>query len=329
VIAGDTVVAALQPKGIAAFRLGNGAPAWRAELAADWAVSTDDDLVVVPTREAIHALRLSTGEEVWRSQTGQLTAAPMVHSGWVVAATVGSLAALRAADGSVVWRRELSPVEYPPVIDGDLLIVPLMDEALVALRLKSGEQEWETVLGGRPGAPLAAGGKLYVSASDKRFYALDADTGRIEWPRRVGAAPRGAAAADDEYLYFVALDNVLRALDRGNGALKWMKGLPYRPGPSGPVLIGTALVVPGDVTSVPVFGRDGSPLAPIALSSTLVGISNAVADAWDRPAVAVVTGDLEHPWVLTLLESSIEPPGVPIVPLTVPPGSTIAIVVPE
>jgi outer membrane protein assembly factor BamB len=326
VIAGDTLVAALQPQGIVAYRLSNSAEVWRAELAADWPLSADDELVYVTSRDVIHALRLSTGEEVWRTKTGQLTAPPLFDGGWVVAATVGSLAALRATDGAQVWRRELSTVEYAPVIDGDLLIVPLMDEALLALQLKTGETKWETPLGGRPAAPLASGGKLYVSASDKRFYALDADTGRIDWPRRVGAGPRGRAAADDDHVYFVALDNVLRALDRGNGALRWQTGLPYRPGPSGPVLIGSALIVPGDVTSVPVFARDGTTLPPVSLSSTLVGISNAVPGAFDYPVVAVITGDLEHPWVLTLLETSTEPPPIPILPLTVMPGVAIPIV---
>ena len=328
IIAGDTVVAALQPQGIAAYRLSSGAEAWRADLVADWPIAADDDLVFVSTRDAIHALRLSNGEEVWRTKTGQMTAPPLVDSGWVVAATVGSLATFGAADGSLVWRRELSTVEYPPVIDGDLLIVPLMDEALVALQLKTGETKWETALGGRPGAPLAVGGKVYVSATDKQFYAIDADSGRLDWPRRVGAAPRGRAVADERYLYFVALDNVLRALDRGHGALKWMRGLPYRPGPSGPVLIGSALVVPGDVTTVPAFAPDGSPLPPISLSSTLVGISKAIAGTSGHPVVAVITGDLEHPWVLTLLESSLEPPPIPLVPLTVMPGVAIAIVPP-
>lgn len=320
---------ALQPAGVIACRASDGTPAWRVELAADRALSADDELIYTSAPESIRALRLTSGEEAWRTETGQLTAAPLIHSGWIVVASVGSLGAFRATDGSAVWRRSLGTIEATPVIDGDLLIVPLMDGGLVALHLQTGETRWETDLGGRPGAPLAAGGKVYVGASDKHFYALDADNGDIEWSFRVGAAPRGRAAADDDHVYFVALDNVLRALDRGNGAIRWAKGLPYRPGPSGPVLIGSALVVPGDVTTFPVFGRDGTPLTDIKFSSTLVGISNVTADRWNHPVVGVITGDLEHPWTLWLLETSTDPPAVPIVPLTAMPGEAIAIALPQ
>ncbi len=179
-----------------------------------------------------------------------------------------------------------------------------MDEALVALQLKTGETEWETALGGRPGAPLAVGGKVYVSATDKQFYAIDADSGRLDWPRRVGAAPRGRAVADERYLYFVALDNVLRALDRGHGALKWMRGLPYRPGPSGPVAHRQRPRRPwrrDDAAGVRARRIRATDRSRCRRHSS--GSRTAIAGTSGHPVVAVITGDLEHPWTLTLLET--------------------------
>ena len=302
----------------------SGVEAWRVPLAADRPIAADDDRVYVPVRGEIRALELTTGRQVWKVETGNLTAPPLVHAGWLIVATPGAVAAFRAADGSAVWRRESGTIEMRPAIDGDLLFLPLLDRRVAALDLPSGGTRWETRLGGEPGEPLSIGGKVYVTAADKRFYALDADSGEIEWPMRLGAAPRGRAAADDDHVYIVAMDNVLRALDRGDGAIQWQKSLPYRPS-AGPVLVGGALLVPGAVTTLPTFRPDGVPLTPLTFPATLVAVSNVLLGANGYPALGVVTGDLEHPWTFSLLESSLDPPPIPLVDLVAVPGVTIPI----
>lgn len=329
VIAGDLIVVSFVDDGVAAFRMSDGTQAWRADIAAVHPVSADDERAYIVSRERMHAIRLQDGEEVWRADTGTLSAPPLVRSGWVVLATADDVAALRASDGSAVWQRSIGTVESQPAIDGDWLFVPLLLETrLVAIDLQTGERRWEQELGGAPGEPLAVGGKVYAVASDKYFYALDADDGNIDWTRWVGAGPRGRAVADEDHVYFVALDNVLRAVDRGDGALEWMKGLKYRPA-SGPMLIASAVIVPGAVTSLPTFSRDGDPLTPVVFPATLVGLTNVTTGLLDHPAAGAITGDLQHPWMLSLLETSLEPPPIPIVPVTALPGQVLAIALPE
>ena len=318
------MIVALQPAGVVALHLGDGSLVWRADVSAARPIAADDERVYVPTGRRIQALELKTGRPVWNTDTGALTAPPLVHAGWLIAATPGAVGAFRAADGAAVWRRESGPIEMRPAIDGDLLFLPLMDRRVVALELPSGNPRWETPLGGEPGEPLAIGGKVYVTAADKRFYALDADSGDVDWPMRIGAAPRGRAAADDAHVYLVAMDNILRALDRGNGAIEWKKSLPYRPS-AGPVLVGGALLIPGAVTTLPTFAPDGAALTPVTFPATPVGISNVLQGANGYPAIAAVTGDLEHPWTLWLLESSVDPPPIPLADLAALPGTTIAI----
>ena len=327
VIAGDVTVVPLQAKGILAVDSRNGDERWLADVSAAWPISADEERVFVPSRDAVHALRLSSGEPIWRADVGTLTATPLAHGGWVVAASGAAIVALRAADGTEVWRRSLGAVEYRPAIDGDMLFVPLVDGRLVAIDLPTGDTRWERRLGGPVGEPLAIGGAVYAGADDKHFHVLDAATGETRWTYRIGAAPRGRAAADDDHVYYVAVDNVLWAFDRGSGANRWRKGLTYRPS-AGPVLVGSALLVPGAVKAFPVFGRDGAALTDLKFPSTLVGVSNVETGPSTYPMMCVITGDLENPWTMWLIEGSSDPPDLPIIPLAVVPGTTIAIAPP-
>jgi hypothetical protein len=52
----------------------------------------------------------------------------------------------------------------------------------------------------------------------------------------------GAPIVDMRHVYFAALDNVLRALNRFNGSQVWMAGLPFRP-LGGPLLLGDIVFV--------------------------------------------------------------------------------------
>jgi outer membrane protein assembly factor BamB len=261
-------------------------------------------------------------------ETGTLTAAPLVHAGWVVVASAGQLSAFRASDGSHVWRRAIGAIEFAPAIDGDVLFVPLVDGRLAALDVRTGDVRWELTLGGAPGEPLAAYGEVYVGANDKHFYVIDASDHRIRWQQLIGAGPRGRAAVDDDRVYYVALDNVLRTFKRSSGARLWMTRLTYRPA-AGPVLISGVLVVPGPVSTLPVFGRDGSRVKEITFPSPLAGFSNVIDGNSTHPTVGIVTGDLEHPWTVSMLEPSYDPPAIPIVELTVLPGVTIEIAPPR
>jgi outer membrane protein assembly factor BamB len=331
VIAGDIVVIALQGGGVTAYRGLDGTEVWKSPLASDprAPIAIDDERVYVPSGETLHALSLANGEPVWQQQTGALSAPLLVHGGWVIAISPGSIAAHRAADGTLLWRQAIGTVEHQPAIDGDVLFVPLLDRQVVALNLQTGETLWSRTLEGEPGELLVVGGTVYLGAGDKAFHTLDAATGAIVWPIRVGARPRGKPAVDDDRIYTVALDNILRSYARGNGAIKWNKGLKYRPH-SGPVLLGDAVVVPGAVAAIPVFRRgNGDQFSDIKFAATLVGMSNVLFGPWNYPMFAVVTGDLQHPWTLSFLEPSTDPPPVPMVELKELPGTTIPIAIPE
>jgi putative pyrroloquinoline-quinone binding quinoprotein/putative pyrroloquinoline-quinone-binding quinoprotein len=327
-IAGSTIVVSLQPGAIVGRSAADGAPAWRVEIATDRPISADTEHAYVASGTLIQALRLATGDVAWRAEAGTLTAPLLVHGGWVIAASGGNISAFRATDGSPVWQRNIGPIEHRPAIDGDVLFVPLADERLAGLDLQTGAVRWARRLEGTPGEPMALGGKVYVGASDKHFYAFDASRGEFDWKVRVGAATRGRAAADDDHVYFVAFDNLLRALDRGVGTLEWSKRLSFRPA-SGPIVIGAAVLVPGSIATLPVFGGNGAEIGKVQFPAALAAIPSVAAEGPAKAVMAVVTGDLEHPWMLSLLEPSSDPPAIALVVLTELPGETLVIVLPR
>jgi outer membrane protein assembly factor BamB len=328
VIVRQTIVVPLKSGRVVALKTSDGTPAWHADVSIERPISADADRVYVPSADAIQALDATTGGALWSAETGSLTAPPLVHGGWVVTAATGNLSVFRATDGSAVWQRNLGSIEFRPAIDGDFLFVPLVEGPLLCLNLQTGETVWERPLGGSPGEPMAIAGKVYAGAADKFFYVLDAENGDILWSLRVGAAPRGRAAVDQDHIYLVALDNMLRALDRGHGAIRWRKGLKYRPA-EGPSIISGGIVVPGAVATLTVFAPDGSSLTDLTFPATVVAVSNVSVGDSSAALLAAVTGDLEHPWTLWLLEPSTEPPPLPIVELKALPGETLEIAVPQ
>lgn len=313
------VFAAVPPASIAAFRLEDGAEAWRVDLAAEHPLALDEGRLFLAAGEAVHCLDARTGAVVWRQPTGALSVPPLVHGGWVLTATGAEVVARRATDGAVVWQAALGPLARRPTIEGDALYLPLADSRVKSVALTSGALNWERALGGAPSEIAALAGRVYVGSSDKYFYCLDAGDGETEWRRRVGAALVGRPAIDAGRVYVAAMDNLLRALDRVSGALKWQVGLPFRPS-AGPILFGTAVIVPGVTSELPTFDvKTGKAGRPIAFGAPLAAALDLRLTA-KGPIAATVTGDLSVAWKLTLWEPAMT---IPVAPLSELPGTAI------
>jgi outer membrane protein assembly factor BamB len=326
ILTAGLIITPLRTGSIMARDADTGADVWTFDnLSAEQPLTFDDDRVYVAAGEAIRALHAKSGEVAWVAPTGTLTAPPIARGGWVIAPSIGGkVTALRASDGTRMWTMDTRPVAQRPDIDGDTLILPLADGDIVAVRLTDGRALWTRKLGSLPGPPLIIGGRVFVGTDDKQFYALDASNGEIEWVFRVGAVVRGRAAVDDDHVYVAALDNVLRALDRGDGAREWFKGLKYRP-TAGPIVIGNDVLVPGSAETLPVFtAKDGALVAQVTFGAPL-GVPPLFYQShpYDRRAV-VSTGTLEGPWKLTTLVPGL-PQGPAVTPITTVPGLTIVL----
>jgi outer membrane protein assembly factor BamB len=322
-IGADKIFLALQSGVVVAHRISDGVEAWRVEMRTDQPIAVDGTRVFVASGEALHALDSGDAKIVWRAPTGTLTAPILAQDGWIVVASATGLAALRSEDGARVWGRELGPQHNRATIEGDNLYVPLDDGRLFALDLRTGADRWVRRVVGPPAAGsarralsevLAYPDRLFLGASDGRFLALNAIDGSLAWRFPIGAVLRGRPVGDGTRIFVAAMDNVVRAFDRGSGELLWHPGLPFRP--TGPVLIGTRLVVPGASAEVRAFDIAGRPAGQIKLEAALA-IPPAFNESPGGRIMAGVTGSLDGQWKLILIEES---RALPIVPLKELPG---------
>lgn len=318
----DRIYMALRSGLIVARAVKDGSAVWQRPFVTDRPITLDGGLLFVVGGNAIQALRATDGSTVWTRPMLSPSAPLLARGGWVIAASDTSVNALRAADGTVVWTREIGIVSHRPALEGDRLYVPADDGRIVALDLEKGDPIWTRELPGAPGDPTATSDRVYVGSSDRQFYALTAATGEVDWSWRVGAVVLGAPAVDDTRVYFVALDNVIRALDRESGVQKWQHAIRRRAA-SGPALVeDVVLLASSSSGEIYAWLADGKPAGTLLVDSPPV-VAPDLSGGYDTGArVTVVTGSLADVWRLSLIGAAAEPaPG----PLTVMPGTPLAL----
>ena len=281
---------------LVAVDLRTGELVWSVAQPADQAPVAGGGVVIVAGAGELIALRAGDGLPHWRLPLADRVAAPLLlNTGWlIVAMASGELLALRAPDGREMWRRPLHGTPtVQPAIAGERLLVSLSDGRIATLALGTGAVLWERELSGRPQGilPLDA---VFVGATDNHMYRLSLENGDYEWYWRAGGDIVGTPAADADRVYFTARDNVLRALDRGNGARRWRVYLAGRP-VVGPVPIGSVLAVSGVSPTVTFFDAEtGQPAgeyeAPGDLAAPPHSLPNAVPP---DPRLTLLTRDGE------------------------------------
>ena len=312
---------------LSARRLADGGEAWLAKLELAGVPAASPDYLIVPAKESLQILRAASGEVVWSERTPAVTAQPLVAGGQLIVATGDTLTSYALADGAKSWTREVGPMDQRPAAADDQLYVPVTDGRLLALNLGTGETIWEADPGINPTEPLIHGDRVYVGTSAKRFVCLTRKTGKEDWAKRVAATVVGPAVTDGTRVYFVALDNLLYALDAGHGALRWKKDLNYRPS-AGPTLVGSTIAVPGRFTRMLSFAAvNGAAASPLALTDPLV-YAPVFVSATDKTStrLAVLSGNLENVWKLTLAGPPPPPlPKLTVGPVTVMPGTPVSL----
>jgi outer membrane protein assembly factor BamB len=229
-----------------AVDLDRGTIRWTLEQATAFTPATGEGLVFTASDQTIEALDAATGTTRWSTPLPGGAAVPLYYdTGWLLASTTaGDLIALRASDGTVVWRRQLgAPLSGPPGPALDRLYLALEDNRLVSVLLSSGETVWSRTLPARVMSMLALEDQLLVGTAARRFLSIDVKNGRDRWDWSIGGDISGLPAADDRRIYFASRDNILRALDRRSGNLRWKANLPSRPA-GGPLLTATTVLMP-------------------------------------------------------------------------------------
>ncbi len=279
---------------LVAYDLASGQQLWLVSAQLQWPPVPADRLVFVVYPDAIAALDAGDGSETWRmAMNDRLAVRPVHHDGWLITATVsGTVAALRASDGQVVWKREAGArISAPAAVGAGRVYLPLEDRRVLALALEDGMVLWERRLGGPPTGLLALDDRVYVGTTDNFLYCLAADRGNVAWRWRTGGDVVGTPVADDERIYFVSLDNILRGLDRGGGSQEWKRALPLRPR-GGPLLAGGTLIVGGLNTSIRGYlASSGAPAGDLTLPGDLAAAPHVFLNG-GIPVLVAVTNDI-------------------------------------
>ncbi len=311
-IAGDRLVA---------YDLTRGSQEWLVPARPEFEPAAGDGLLFVSETAALTAIRMGDGSTAWRLPAPEagapLAVAPVWDNGWLVLATeAGDVRAYRGLDGHLVWRRPLGSHAYAqPSLAADRVYVPLADGRIVALRIDTGEIMWERRLGGAATGLLALDERVYAGSNDNFFYALDTTDGRIAWRWRTGADVVGVPVADERNIYFVSLDNVLRALSRRTGVQRWARLLPIRP-TRGPQKVEPALIVSGIAPTLRAYNMaNGTPAGELPAAGELAGPPYVLPAAPNGlPQVLVVRHDIGKGATATLLTRQIDPPLSPFSP---------------
>jgi outer membrane protein assembly factor BamB len=260
---------------LVAIDLNEGRVAWVVPFPTTSTPATGDGLVFAAGDGAVTALEQRTGAPLWKTAIDSpLAAALYWDTGWLLASTeAGDLLALHAQDGRILWRQTLgSPLLVPPTPAGDRLYVALRDGRLVALALDGGGIAWIAPLNEPVTGLLALEDQLLVGTRKNLLHSVSLTDGRIRWTQRAGADTAGAPVADDKLIYFTALDNMLRALDRRSGNLRWSRSLPTRP-TSGPLRTGDVVLVPFVTTDIGAYtAATGQPAFTIHAVGEIGGV---------------------------------------------------------
>ena len=284
---------ALRNDNLVALDLVTGEQIWSVEQRADHPPAAGNGVVVTANGNLLGGRRASDGIPLWSAEIDStIVAAPLWDTGWLVVGTAaGNIVVLRGFDGRELWRRTLNAtLAARPAIAGDRLHVSLVDGRVVVLALSSGSLIWERELPGEPQGILVLDA-LYVGSTDNHLYRLDLADGDIDWYWRTGGDIVGTPTADAERVYFTSRDNVLRALDRRNGARRWRRPLAGRPA-DGPVRIDSVVVVAGISPSIELFDTEtGLARGQYVASSELAAMPHVMADARPpRPHIILATG---------------------------------------
>lgn len=314
-----TAYVPLRGGSLMAIGLDRGLVRWDRELATEITPGTGDGMVFVASEGKVDALAAESGETRWQTAIpGRVTSLEW-DTGWLICGTdAGDVAALRASDGTLVWRAALgSPMIAPPAAALDRLYLALDAGRIVALDLATGDLAWEHSVEDEISSLSSTAGQLVVG-TNRAVINLDPATGRQQWRWRVGGASSGPATSDDRHIYFASRDNVVRAVDRNNGNLKWYAELTSRP-VGGPSLLQDMLLVPIS-TAVEVFDpATGKALGTIAADGEISSAPYLRVEA--RPTAArliATTRDGRMQGFGVNYEPALRPletlPGIPVVP---------------
>jgi outer membrane protein assembly factor BamB len=202
---------------------------------------------ILALREAdgtVWSIDPDNGSARWKAESGIAGTFPPVVTATLIVVAGEGLAVLDAKTGRVSWSAADVRAATAPALTATSVALGEADGHIRCRDLATGRLLWSHPTA-RPlqAAPLAdEHGRILAGTTDRRFVSLDGEKGDARWTWRLGADVQHPPAVFERLVLFATYEDVLYALDRGNGHLSWRAALPSRP-LSGPVLFGDAVFV--------------------------------------------------------------------------------------
>jgi outer membrane protein assembly factor BamB len=242
----ERVYIPIEPETIVALSRSSGAKLWTRDIESMWPPVVIENTVFVAASDEIHALDPATGDTRWRVSYEERMIAPLTAAEMMIRKDPGAkpfpipvlialfdkgmAAAFDARNGRVYWSQPLgAPTHFAPASDGVRAFFALDDSRVVALSLADGRVEWEQKLEGMLNQPSFTRDRVFVGSNTNLLFALDNANGRLAWRWKTGGDVIGTSGDTKGGAYYASLDNVLRAVNRGNGNQRWIKEIPTRP----------------------------------------------------------------------------------------------------
>ncbi len=241
----ERVFVARRDGSVLAYAARDGRALWRREAGTGRLSAAAGGVFLRSDDGKVVRLDPASGRPAWTSDSGVLGPAPAVIDGDLVFVAGAGLAALSASDGRLVWKaQDGADVTAPAVAQGARLYVGEEDGTLRCRDRATGVTRWTFKTATALHAPVVADGdRVLLGTTDGRFVSLSAEKGDVRWRFKLGADVLGQAALFEHHsVLFASYENVLYAVDRNNGHLRWRSTLPSRP-IDGPRLSGSAAVV--------------------------------------------------------------------------------------
>jgi outer membrane protein assembly factor BamB len=282
--------------------------------------------IVVATSSGIEALDPRTGRRQWSVALDRPAGAPMIAQGPLLVTVLesGELVGVHLERREVVWRRGLGAADRVSMTTDPEAAYLVTGGRAISVNLSDGTIRWERALDGELSEPVVDRDRVFIGSTTKSFWSLDTRTGKDKGWKWNGIIFGGAivgAAVHGNKVYVVSRDNIVRALNRGNGAQEWKRAAP-RPLFPPRVLNGIVAVV-GVSPTLSTFRADtGNPVSTWAFPSDLLLQGAPLIDepAPYRVAIVAVFRDGQ---VFGLRSTEMLFKEAPAVPLTVLPGRSL------
>ena len=318
---GNTVVVPLASGELHAVDRNSGDTRWTQEALTHATPVAAGPHVVVATETHIEARSVDDGTLAWRQPLDVPLRGLAGTADLVVVLGPRALFALDAATGAPKWRLPLDEDALSLAV-GPSGVAMVTEGARVVLFSRDGLRQWVRELPGPLAPPAWVGNVLVVSSTNSRtLWGLGARNGKISWKWTLGGVPVGVGAGLED-AYVTALDNVLRALRRGNGHQRWHTDLGTR-ALQPPVGLDGAVFVAGYSPTLTLFdGKTGKPIGSYDDPGKILGPP--LVPLPIRPDDVSTLVLLYDGRLLGLRSRGLRFPELPFVPLMALPGRTLA-----